>query len=153
MANSSKGMWRIAVVFHVLAMGAVSLTANTALADQQVQCPPSIKGSGIQLASSPPGWKLFVPDSLYLHSAAPIDGPPEKLGDLAEYTERRHGAEAIYTYRLDGNFPEGKWIKCTYGVYGEVTLSKKIEDNTAQCTFHYRRGQKAGQNDISIVCQ
>jgi hypothetical protein len=137
---------------QLLLASAISITANLAAAGP-VECPASISGSTIQLTNPPAGWKPFVPDSLYLHSAAPIDGPPEQLGDLAEFTERKRGAESSYTYRLDGKFPDGKWIKCSYGINGEVTLSRKIDDSTAQCTFTYRKGSKAGQNDIKISCE
>jgi hypothetical protein len=136
----------------LLSVAAVS-SANGAPGIQHIECPASISGSSVQLTNPPQGWKLFVPDSLYLHSAAPIDGPPEQLGDLADFSERRHGKESSYTYRLDSNFPDGKWIKCSYGVNGEVTLSKRIDDNTTQCTFVYRKGVKAGQNDIRIACE
>lgn len=125
---------------------------NGALAAEHIECPDAIGGATIQMNNPPKGWTLFVPDSLYLHSAAPIDGPPEQLGDLAEFSERRRGKELSYSYRLEGSFPSGKWIKCSYGVNGEVTLSKRIDDSISQCSFTYRKGIKAGQNEIKILC-
>lgn len=142
----------IAAVAHLAAV-TVAFTGNIATAAERVECPTSINGRSIQLTNPPQGWKPFVPDSLYLHSAAPIDGPPEQLGALAEFTETRHGKEISYTFRLDSNFPDGKWIKCSYGVNGEITLSKRINDNVTQCTFAYRKGIKAGQHAIKISCE
>lgn len=80
-------------------------------------------------------------------------GPPEMKGDLAEFTERRSKQEWSYTYHLDGPFPEGKWLQCTYGENNELTLSRRMPDETSVCTFTYRKGEKAGQHDITIRCR
>ena len=47
----------------------------------------------------------------------------------------------IYVYTRDCSFPDGKWLQCAYGVHDEIT---------AACTITYRKGEKAGQNDIEI---
>ncbi|MBA5689204.1 STY0301 family protein [Rugamonas apoptosis] len=96
MTKFNQGLLLTAAMLYVLTAGNIALAANAALTGQQVECPPSIKGTSVQLTEAPPGSKLFVPDALYLYSAAPIDGPPERLGDLAEFTEHRQGADQVH---------------------------------------------------------
>lgn len=50
-------------------------------------------------------------------------------------------------------YPEGKWLQCSYGVLGEVTLSRKMDDGISLCEVTYRKGSKAGQNAIHIDCR
>jgi hypothetical protein len=96
---------------------------------------------------------MFVTSRLYLNSAAPISGPPEMHGDLAEFTSKPGKVEWTYTYDLDRYFPDGKWLECGYGTYNQITLSKPLPDTTKSCTFTYRKGAKAGQHEIKIRCQ
>lgn len=101
----------------------------------------------------PEEWQPFIASPLYLHAAAPMYGPPEMRGDLAEFSERRSKREWSYTYQLTGKFSEGKWLQCAYGENNQVTLSKRLPDDVATCTFTYRRGERAGQHDIRIACR
>lgn len=82
-----------------------------------------------------------------------MDGPPERLGYLIEDQVQKRSGQEIYTYKLEGPFPEGKWLQCSYGVSGEVTLSRRMDDKIGTCSFSYRKGEKAGQNHIQIACQ
>ncbi len=115
-------------------------------------CPPSVAISAAPASAAPSAWKYHVASDLYLNSATPISGPPEMHGDLADYTAHPGKREWSYTYDLDRDFPDGKWLECGYGAHNEVTLSQRMADAIKTCTFTYRKGQKAGQNDIKIHC-
>lgn len=117
------------------------------------ECPASIPEKSVRLVNTPPGWATTTNAPLYLHAAAPMNGPPEKLGELSDFTQKRGKNEWTYTYKLDGKFPDGKWLACTYGESDQVTLSKRIDDEIEACTFTYRKGKYAGQNDIAIRCR
>ena len=67
--------------------------------------------------------------------------------------EQHKAGQWSHTYQLDGPSPYGKWIQCSYGTHDEMTLSKRIDDNTLTCTVRYRKGAKAGQNNIQINCK
>ena len=82
-----------------------------------------------------------------------MNGPPEHLGQLSDYKETQKGDERSYTYELDGKFPEGKWLACSYGESDQVTLSKRLADGITECVFRYRNGKHVGQNDIAISCR
>jgi hypothetical protein len=88
-----------------------------------------------------------------LHSAAIADGPPGTLGQLRGTTERRGKGEWVDKYDLTGNYPEGKWLQCSYGMLNEITLSRRIDDDTKECTIIGKHGQKAGQNVFEIGCK
>jgi hypothetical protein len=129
------------------------LPHRAVMASEPLACPPEIPGRSMQLTDTPAGWKFYAESSLYLHSAAPMTGPPERLGHLIEDNVRQQKKQEIYTYKLDGPFPEGKWMQCSYGTSGEVSLSKRLDDNIEACTITYRKGEKAGQNHILIACK
>lgn len=117
------------------------------------ECPKSIQEKAIHIQDAPLGWAAFVGSPMYLHGAAPMSGPPEQLGELADFKQQRGKNTWTYTYQLDGKFPEGKWLACTYGESDQVTLSKRLDDSIQVCTFTFRKGTHVGQNDIAIRCQ
>ena len=131
----------------------ISSSATPATASRAIDCPTELPAQAIQLSPPLKGWHFFAESPLYLHSAAPIDGPAEQRGHLMEDKVRKERGREIYIYTLDGSFPDGKWLQCASGVHDEITLSKRIDDNTAACTITYRKGEKAGQNNIQIDCK
>ncbi|MBJ7312339.1 STY0301 family protein [Rugamonas sp. CCM 8940] len=136
---------------HPLTIVLLACLSNSASA-QNLECPDSVPEASIKLENTPAGWTPFVARPLYLHAAAPIDGPPQRRGELANYTEQKEKGETSYTYRFEGHYPDGKWLQCAYGEYGQITLSKRIDDHIRECKFTYRSGQKAGQRIIKIRC-
>jgi len=82
-----------------------------------------------------------------------MNGPPEQLGELADFRQTRKSGVWTYTYQLEGKFPEGKWLACTYGEADQFTLAKRLDDNIHSCSFTFRKGKYVGQNDIVIACK
>lgn len=122
-----------------------ALPGQAVLAARQViECPAAILPASIHIVDAAAGWKSHVPAPLYLHAAAPSDGPPEKLGELADFTTHPGKTEWSYTYSLQGSFPDGKWMQCAYGTMNEITLSKKIDDSVTECKLTYRKGKRDG---------
>ncbi|MRW92527.1 hypothetical protein GJ699_21235 [Duganella sp. FT80W] len=117
------------------------------------ECPDAIPQSAIRITAASTDWVPYVASPLYLHAAAPMDGPPEMKGELAEFKETRGKNEWSYSYALDGAFPNGKWLQCTYGEHNQVTLSRRLPDEIQACKFVYRKGSKAGQHQITIQCK
>jgi hypothetical protein len=132
----------------LLAFPVVSLAAV-----QRVDCPPLLPERSIRLLDTPSGWRTYIAAPLYLHSAAPIDGPPEALGQLRGTATLGGENSWADAYDLSGRYPEGKWMQCSYGMLNEVSLSKRLDDDTNECTITGRKGDKAGQNVFEIVCK
>lgn len=116
-------------------------------------CPESVPATSISFNAVPAGWTPYIDSPLYLSAAAPIDGVPERRGQLVPSGERKKKGHTTLSYRLEGRYPEGKWLQCSYGVHGEVTLSRRMDDSVSLCEFTYRKGGKAGQNEIDIDCR
>ena len=53
-------------------------------------CPQSIPEASLRLIEPSQEWTPFVSSPLYLSSAAPADGPPERLGVLRERDATRN---------------------------------------------------------------
>lgn len=136
--------------FILLQSMAIAASRDTPIS---AACPLSVQEKSVHLVDIPSGWTPFVSSPLYLHGAAPMDGPPERLGELADFTQKGTKNQWTYTYQLKGKFPDGKWLACTYGESDQITLSKRLDDNVHACTFTYRRGKYVGQNDIAIDCK
>lgn len=131
-------------IFPVFGQAAVAIS---------LACPESVPAISITLNAVPAGWTPYVDSPLYLSAAAPIDGAPERRGQLVPGGERTKKGHTILSYRLEGSYPDGKWLQCSYGAHGEVTLSKRMDDSVSLCEFTYRKGSKAGQNEIDIDCR
>jgi hypothetical protein len=117
------------------------------------QCPASLGESSINVQNIPSGWLPYVAGAMYLGGASPTDGPPAEKGGLVNDAENHNKNETIYTYHFEGRSPHGKWIEYAYGGYGDITVAQRLDDSITQCAFRYKKGQKAGQNDIRIQCE
>ncbi|WP_043481145.1 STY0301 family protein [Janthinobacterium sp. HH01] len=135
-----------------LSLAGAALLLSSAHA-AQLACPPSLPADVIQLNKTPDDWRFFAEAPMYLHSAAPITGPPETRGHLKEDSaSQRHGIWT-YTYNLDGPYPNGKWMQCGYGEHDEMTLSKRIADHISVCVITYNKATKTSQQQIQINCR
>jgi hypothetical protein len=115
-------------------------------------CPQSLPEASIHLRTPGSEWKPFISSPLYLSSAAPADGPPERLGVLRGSNETRTKRGWTQKYALQGPYPEGKWLRCDYGTFGEVSLAKRLPDDTQECTVTGKKGEHAGENQIEVRC-
>ena len=120
---------------------------------QSIECPLSIEEKSMQFVDTPHGWTSFMSSPLYLHGAAPMNGPPEDYGELSDYEQKRDKKGWMYTYQLDGKFPKGKWLACSYGESDQATLSKRLHDSVRVCAITYRKGEHVGQKAIVINCK
>lgn len=125
----------------------------SANSNRQLACPEQISEPSIVLKNVGAGWQSYVAAPLYLHSVAPIDGPPERLGQLMGKQMNTGPNAWIDTYELRGSFPEGKWLQCSYGMLNEIVLSKRLDDSITSCTIKGKKGEKAGQNVFSVDCR
>lgn len=129
-----------------------ALQAVAHAAPKSYSCPHSIPETSIHLVAPERDWKPFVSSPLYLSSAAPADGPPERLGMLRESTARKTKMSWTHKYALEGRYPEGKWLRCDYGSFGEVSLAKRLPDEIRECTVTGKKGEHAGENQIEVRC-
>jgi hypothetical protein len=131
---------------------ALVLHAVTHAAPATYRCPQSIPEASVQLTAPGQEWQPFISSPLYLSSAAPADGPPARLGVLRENVATKTKAGWTRKYALNGRFPDGKWLRCDYGAYGEASLAKRLPDETQECTVTEKKGDHAGENNVDVRC-
>ncbi|MDN4035503.1 STY0301 family protein [Massilia sp. YIM B02443] len=131
---------------------ALVLGKNASAAEALFACPHSVPETSVKLTAPGPEWKPFVSSPLYLSSAALADGPPERLGVLREdrYTQTKTGWTRKYS--LKGEYPEGKWLRCDYGVFGEASLAKRLPDEIQECSVTGKKGGHAGETQVEVLC-
>lgn len=112
-------------------------------APQSFVCPRSIPEASLHPVAPGQAWTPFVSSPLYLSSAGPADGPPERLGVLRERDATKTKTGWRRTYALDGQYPDGKWLRCDYGAFGEVSLAKRLPDEISKCTVTGTKGAHA----------
>lgn len=140
------------IQYTVVAVTLLAAQLVVQAAPKNYTCPQSIPQASLRLEAPGQEWTPFVSSPLYLSSAAPADGPPERLGVL-----RGHGTVKTKTgwrekYSLDGPYPEGKWLRCDYGSFGEVSLAKRLPDEISECTVTGTKGAHAGENQVEVWC-
>src|SRR5450830_34367 len=141
-------------LFIILGLGSAAALHGVALAAPVIyQCPKSIAAEAVSVTAPDSNWKPFVSSPLYLHGAAPADGPPERLGILRGEDPRKTKVGLTQTFSLAGTYPEGKWLRCDYGTLGEVSLSRRLADAVTQCTVTTMKGSNAGENEVMIQCR
>lgn len=136
----------------VAALLGLTLQESVLAAPQSYVCPRSIPASSVHLMAPDQDWTPFMSSPLYLSGAAPADGPPERLGVLRENASTKTRTSWTQRYALDGQYPEGKWLRCDYGAFGEASLAKRLPDDTQQCTITGRKGAHAGETAIEVRC-
>lgn len=107
-------------------------------------CPSEIPGASIRDIEIQPGWRIFNPNRLKLHSASFMGGRPEERKDLVPFRVSKRRGGAFEQWKFDG---DEVWLRCSYGAAGQITLSKKVEGKLAECSVAYDRDTPA-----RIVC-
>jgi hypothetical protein len=115
-------------------------------------CPQSIPASDLHVVTPGKDWTAFVSSPLYLSGAAPADGPPARLGVLREDAATKTKAGWTRRYALGGQYPEGKWLRCDYGSLGEVSIAKRLPDETQSCTVSDKKGVRTGEVSVEVRC-
>ncbi|MCG2583569.1 STY0301 family protein [Massilia sp. TS11] len=122
---------------------------------QALQCPSQIALDDLHRIHGESGWVLVAARPMYLSTAAIAAGPPTRKAQLVGESDWSRGKTTWVTkYKLDGQgFPEGKWLECSYGEYGEVMQTRRLDDGIANCTITHKPGKAAGQRKIEVTCR
>lgn len=137
----------------LIALFSIACTAAMG-AEIIIACPAELPADALKIVKTPNGWQPFVSSPIYLHSAAPIAGPPERLGRMAGRTLKRPKGEWAVQYDdLDAPYPEGVWFSCDYGSGNEFSIARKLEPGVRSCVVRGKKGEKAEQSDLVIRCK
>lgn len=107
-------------------------------------CPDEIPAAIIRNVEVKPGWRIFNPNKLKLHSASFAGGQPEEMIELVPtQVSKRKGATSEH-WKFDG---DEIWLRCAYGAAGQITLSRKVEGRQTECSVTYER-----ESPSRIIC-
>ncbi|WP_370659706.1 STY0301 family protein [Massilia polaris] len=139
----------------VHSLASLAFSPLAAVAADNVTCPSEIQQSSLKLVDVPGQWTPHVARPIFLHGAGAAAGPPDSHGQLkpenSTYAEGKTSWKV--TYNLEGDFPRGKWLECSYGTLNQLILSKRLPNTTSTCKVSYRKGEHAGQNNVDIACR
>jgi hypothetical protein len=125
-------MWKLALMM----IGVLSAIKGAEAGEFGLACPGELAAGAVRAAGSPPGWQLYNPNRLVLHSAAFMGGAPEKMMDLVPFDVKNSKGIGHERWKFEGG---EVWLRCAYGEAGQITLSKRIEGAPSECTITYRR--------------
>lgn len=141
-------LWCLAI----LLLCAQAAQANAAK-PAPIGCPPELASSVIQINAGP-GWRPFVAAPLPLHSAGMSAGPPQSLSQLRGMDLQRKGESPKTLYELGGvGYEEGKWLDCSYGRAGEVSISRRLDDALSSCVITHSARSRSQRERIEISCR
>lgn len=126
---------------------------QVAAASEPIVCPAELPTESLRLAVALKGWTPYVSAPMYLHSASPVAGPPERLGAMVGVTKQKSKTEWIDTYTFNGKYPEGVYFTCSYGEGNQVVISKKLDASIKSCLIKGKKGEHVGQNEFEINCR
>jgi hypothetical protein len=135
------------------ALSGLLLAEQVMAAPAGYACPSELPAASLKVEGAPTGWATFVGAPLYLSDAAPADGPPERLGILRGEDGKVSKTSWTRKYSVEGRYPDGKWLRCDYGAYGEVSLAKRLPDDVKECIVTGRKGPHAGESKFEITCR
>ena len=141
-------------IYAGLAALGVIISTAAAGAEIAIVCPTELPAEALAISAAPHGWRPFISSPMYLHSAAPIFGPPERLGRIIGRTTKHSTGESTAHYDdLASPPPEGVWFVCDYGESNQFSIAKKLPEGVHSCTVKYKKGEHGGQNDLDIKCK
>lgn len=146
----------MSMVFDLLRVAAVLLATTQSCvfaAPSRPTCPDQLDTSAIRVTVSAP-WVSFVELPLALHSASMASGPPEALSQLRGVSLERKGEPSSTQYEFGTIGDEGgKWLNCSYGGKGEVSISRRLDDSVKECTITHTARSPRERERVIIACK
>lgn len=115
-------------------------------------CPDKVAASHLQFNYSDDDWVPFVESHLKLTSVGFMQAPPEKVAHLKPFTSSKYKKNDTDNWRFEGDYPEGKWITCSYD-QGTASLSKKIDNKFSECAVTTVIKRKYADKQFEIRCK
>jgi hypothetical protein len=110
-------MWKLALVM----IGVLSAVKGAEAGEFGLACPGELAAGAVRAAGAPPGWQLYNPNRLVLHSAAFMGGAPEKMMDLVPFEVKNSKGIGHERWKFEGG---EVWLRCAYGEAGRLFCRK-----------------------------
>jgi hypothetical protein len=144
---------------HVLAvvLPFLAITSSACSAEQRITCPELLHPEAVQANRPPAGWKLYMPQEVYLSGGGMVQGPPEQSGYMVPDKSKRtkSGNSSMQTDRWTFHAPEGDpvWLYCGYGGgRTPIQIFKPVPDDARECVLTTRFANDQTQ-ELVFVCK
>lgn len=143
--------------FLIVALPLLAFADSAHSAEQRVTCPELLHPEAVQSNRPPAGWKLYMPQEVYLSGGGMVQGPPDRSGYMVPDDSKRtkSGIRATQTDRWTFHAPEGDptWIYCGYGGgRSPIQIFKPIADDATECTLTTRFANDQVREQV-FVCK
>lgn len=144
---------------HVLAVALplLAITSSAYGGEQRITCPELLHPDAVQANRPPAGWKLYMPQEIYLSGGGMVQGPPEQSGYMVPDDSKRakSAKSSIQTDRWTFHAPEGDpmWLYCGYGGgRTPIQIFKPVADNATECILTTRFADDQVREQV-FVCR
>jgi hypothetical protein len=137
------------IIFISVMLAAASASAANTI---NIECPPEFPETAISFNDAVPGWTPYMPTSLHVSSADLMYGPPQSHLLAKPATYRRLKGRETATWHLKDQATTPKWLSCSYGATGEVTLSTRLPANVAECTVTVHKESDGNVTTVVASC-
>lgn len=97
-----------------------------------IECPRTFPAEAIHFAGASEGWTAYAPNSLEVHTAELMYGPPVSHAYVAPTTYRECTRRDVGLW--EASEWHENWLQCGYGAASEVRLARRLPPVT-DCTI------------------
>ena len=130
------------------------LSCNTVVHASSITilCPAEFPVQAINFGTPPQGWMPFAPSSLRVGSGELMYGPPSSYQSAKPSSYREERSRNIAIWTLSELTKEEKWLSCGYGMAAELTLSRQLPGNVAECTIITDKDSYRNVTTVQATC-
>jgi hypothetical protein len=141
-------------IFGALAGAAMLCAASSAAAlDRLVTCPAELQPQAIKITAGA-GWVPRIESPLQLYAAGMSAGPPGSVPALPGRETHRDKEQVSTAYGFDPDSrPNHVWLNCTYGQGGEISVSRRLDERTRECTVTQFKPVPGEPRKIDMACK
>ncbi len=129
-----------------------SAAPTAAALDRLIACPTELPSQSIKITAAA-GWVPRIDSPLNLYAAGMSAGPPG-FQQVRPGTEIRRDKDSVttkYTFDPDTR-PNHVWLNCTYGQGGELSISRRLDERTRECTITMFKPVPGEPRKIEMKC-
>lgn len=136
-----------------LAILAMLFTSPYAAAlDRLVTCPTELQPQAFKITAAA-GWVPRIEAPLNLYSAGMSGGPPgtQQARPGREVRKDKDSVTMAYGFDPDSR-PNHVWLNCQYGEGGEISISRRLDERTRECTITMYKPVPGEPRTIEMKC-
>ncbi len=130
----------------------LSIAPHAAALDRLVTCPTELQPQAIRITAAA-GWVPRIEAPLKLYAAGMSAGPPgsSQTRPGKEIHKDKELVSTSYGFAPDSR-PNHVWLDCTYGEGGEISISRRLDERTRECTITMFKPVPGEPRKIEMKC-